>query len=43
MYVKYTYEQLKRFCCDAFLKFGFSADEAQKNYRRFTAFRRLRH
>ena len=28
--VKYTYEQLKRFCNDAFMKFGFTADEAEQ-------------
>lgn len=28
--VRYSYEQLKKFCCDAFGKFGFTADEAEK-------------
>ncbi len=28
--VRYTYEQLKTFCCDAFEKFGFTQDEAFK-------------
>ena len=28
--VRYTYEQLKTFCCDAFEKFGFTQDEALK-------------
>ena len=28
--VNYSYEQLKRFCNDAFVKFGFSDDEAAK-------------
>ena len=28
--VRYSYEQLKKFCCDAFEKFGFTADEAEK-------------
>lgn len=28
--VRYTYEQLKKFCCDAFEKFGFTTDEAEK-------------
>ena len=28
--VNYSYEQLKRFCNDAFVKFGFTDDEAGK-------------
>lgn len=28
--VRYSYDQLHTFCCDAFLKFGFTADEAEK-------------
>lgn len=28
--VRYSYEQLKTFCCDAFEKFGFTAEEALK-------------
>ena len=28
-YVRYSYEQLHTFCCDAFEKFGFSAKEAE--------------
>ncbi len=28
--VRYSYEQLRVFCCDAFEKFGFSSDEAAK-------------
>ena len=28
--VRYSYEQLKKFCCDAFETFGFTADEAEK-------------
>lgn len=27
-YIKYTYEQLKKFCTDAFLKFGFTHEES---------------
>ena len=29
-YTRYTYEQLKTFCTDAFQKFGFTADEATR-------------
>ena len=28
MYFTYTYEELKRFCEDAFQRFGFQAEEA---------------
>ncbi len=30
MYIHYSFEQLNKFCCDAFMKFGFTADEAAK-------------
>lgn len=30
MYIKYSIEQLNTFCCDAFVKFGFTAEEAKK-------------
>ena len=30
MYIRYTVEQLHKFCCDAFAKFGFTAEEAEK-------------
>lgn len=30
MYINYSVEQLNKFCCDAFVKFGFTAEEAQK-------------
>ena len=29
-YIHYTYPQLKTFCCDAFQKFGFTAEESEK-------------
>lgn len=29
-YINYSYDRLKTFCLDAFLKFGFTEDEAQK-------------
>ena len=29
-YIRYTYQQLKTFCCDAFEKFGFSVSEAEQ-------------
>ena len=29
-YIHYTYNQLKTFCCDAFAKFGFTAEESAK-------------
>ena len=28
-YIRYSYDQLKRFCCDAFCKFGFTAEESE--------------
>lgn len=28
-YIRYSYDQLKRFCCDAFEMFGFSGEEAK--------------
>lgn len=28
--LRYSYEQLHTFCCDAFMNFGFSSDEAEK-------------
>ena len=28
--IKYSYQQLKTFCCDAFERFGFSPEDAQK-------------
>lgn len=28
--IRYSYEQLNKFCCDAFEKFGFTCDEAKK-------------
>ena len=30
MYIQYTVDQLKTFCCDAFAKFGFTEQEAEK-------------
>ena len=30
MYIKYTFDQLHTFCCDAFVKFGFTKEEAEK-------------
>ena len=30
MYIRYTVPQLHKFCCDAFVKFGFTAQEAEK-------------
>ncbi len=30
MYIRYTYDQLKTFCCDAFAAFGFTAEESEK-------------
>jgi len=30
MYIKYTLEQLHKFCCDAFAKFGFTPEESEK-------------
>ena len=30
MYIKYTYDQLNKFCCDAFVKFGFTKKEAEQ-------------
>lgn len=29
-YIRYSYQQLKTFCCDAFEKFGFTSDEAEQ-------------
>ena len=29
-YITYSYEKLKTFCVDAFMKFGFTEDEALK-------------
>lgn len=28
-YIRYSYDQLKKFCCDAFKKFGFTTNEAE--------------
>ena len=30
MYIRYTVEELNKFCCDAFVKFGFTNEEAKK-------------